>query len=182
DNPLKATMSAVYTRVAGTNDPRTGLPNNILVKPEAVKDKLKLGSNFETGALPTLTQAGNLGKTFAAFDSSGGGALKDNMELRLPKLRLGDRRVLLRQLDRIRFDAEKNGTMDRVDKYRRQAFEIITRGIGEAFEAVARRLEEQHALIGFDIFCGRHRFAEIPSEQVEKSIRLFGEKVVPALS
>lgn len=134
DNPLKATMSAIYTRVAGTNDSRTGLPKNILIKPEAVKDGLKLGSNFETGALPTLTQAGNLGKTFAAFDSSGGGALKDNMELRLPKLRFGDRRVLLRQLDRIRSGAEKNGTMDGVDKYRRQAFEIITRGIGEAFD------------------------------------------------
>ena len=49
-------------------------------------------------------------------------------------------------------------------------------------ETVARRLEEQHAKIGFDVFCGRHRFAEIPTEQVEKSIRLFGEKVVPALS
>jgi hypothetical protein len=134
DNALEATMSAMYARVAGTNDPRTGLPKNILVKPEAVKDGLKLGSNFETGALPTLTQAGKLGKTFAAFDSSGGGDLKDNMELRLPKLRLGDRRALLRQLDRVRFDAEKNGTLDRVDKYRQQAFEIITRGIGEAFD------------------------------------------------
>ena len=49
-------------------------------------------------------------------------------------------------------------------------------------ETVARRLEEQHAKIGFDVFCGRHRFAEIPTEQVENSIRLFGEKVLPALS
>jgi hypothetical protein len=134
DNPMKATMSAIYSRVAGTNDPQTGLPKNILVKPEAVKDGLKLGSNFETGALPTLTQAGDLGKSFAAFDSSGGGALKDNMELRLPRLRLGDRRVLLQQLDQIRFNAEKNGTIDRIDRYRQQAFEIITRGIGEAFD------------------------------------------------
>jgi len=134
DNALEAAMSAMYARVAGTNDPRTGLPKNILVKPEAVKDGLKLGSNFETGALPTLTQAGKLGKTFAAFDSSGGGDLKGNMELRLPKLRLGDRRELLKQLDRVRFNAETNGTLDRVDKYRQQAFEIITRGIGEAFD------------------------------------------------
>jgi hypothetical protein len=131
---LKATMSAMYARVAGTNDAQTGLPNNILIKPEAIKNGLNLGRKFETGALPTLTQAGTLGKTFEAFDSSGGGDLKNNMELRLPKLRLGDRRTLLKQLDRIRFNAEKNGTIDRVNKYRQQAFEIITRGIGEAFD------------------------------------------------
>lgn len=134
DNPMQATMSAMYSRVAGTNDPQTGLPTNILIKPEAIQEDLKLGGNFETNALPTLTQAGDFGKSFAAFDSSGGGALKDNMELRLPKLRLGDRRALLGQLDRIRFNADKDGTIDRIDKYRQQAFEIITRGIGEAFD------------------------------------------------
>ena len=49
-------------------------------------------------------------------------------------------------------------------------------------ETVAKRLEAQHELIGMDIFCGRHRFGEIPNHMVEKSIRLFGEKVIPALS
>ena len=49
-------------------------------------------------------------------------------------------------------------------------------------ETVAKRLEKQHALCGFDVFCGRHRFGDIPSKLVEKSIRLFGEKVIPALA
>ena len=49
-------------------------------------------------------------------------------------------------------------------------------------ETVAKRLEKQHKLIGFDVFCGRHRFGEISSPLVEKSIRLFGEKVIPALA
>ena len=48
-------------------------------------------------------------------------------------------------------------------------------------ETVAKRLEQQHSVIGFDLFCGRHRFGEISNELVEKSIRLFGEKVLPAL-
>ena len=48
-------------------------------------------------------------------------------------------------------------------------------------ETVAKRLEKQHQLIGFDVFCGRHRFGEIASPLVEKSIRLFGEKAIPAL-
>ena len=38
-------------------------------------------------------------------------------------------------------------------------------------ETVAKRLEKQHQLIGFDVFCGRHRFGEIASPLVEKSIR-----------
>src|SRR5207247_11290035 len=49
-------------------------------------------------------------------------------------------------------------------------------------ETVAKQLEKAHDLIGFDVYCGRHRFGEMPSHLVEKSIRLFGEKVLPALS
>ena len=49
-------------------------------------------------------------------------------------------------------------------------------------ETVAKRLEEQHKLTGMDVFCGRHRFGEIPDRLVEKSIRMFGEKVIPAFS
>ena len=55
-NPLKAAMGALYARVAGPTHPRTGMPNNVLVLPEAVQPGLKLQGNFETGALPTLDQ------------------------------------------------------------------------------------------------------------------------------
>ena len=48
----------------------------MLVLPEAVKDGLKLGSNFETGALPTLTQPGLLGPQYEAFSPAGGPKLK----------------------------------------------------------------------------------------------------------
>ena len=134
NNPLKAAMGAIYSRVTGANHPTTGIPTNILVKPEAIQGDLKLGKNFETGALPTLTDAGTLGKTYAAFDSSGSGTLKQNMELRIPQDRLNDRRSLLNELDRIRFNAEKGGFIDSVDKYRQQAFEMISRGIADAFD------------------------------------------------
>src|SRR4051812_1950038 len=59
-NKLKATLGAVYARVAGNNHPVTGMPSNTLILPEAVSPSLKLGSNFETGALPTLTEPGDL--------------------------------------------------------------------------------------------------------------------------
>src|SRR5439155_12970506 len=67
-NTLKAAMSALYARAAGTTHPRTGFPTNVLVLPEAVEAGLKLGGNFETGALPTLTNPGDIGPSYAAFD------------------------------------------------------------------------------------------------------------------
>lgn len=147
DNPMQATMSAMYARVAGTNNAQTGLPNNILVKPETIEDGLKLGSNFESSALPTLTQAGALGRNYEAFDSSGGSDLKDNMQLRIPELRLGDRRTLLQQLDRVRFQADRSGLLERTDRYQQQAFDIITRGISEAFDL---RRENRDTLARYD--------------------------------
>jgi hypothetical protein len=59
-NELKAATSAVCARILGTNDVRTGMPNNVLVLPEAVQDGIHLGSNFETSALPSLTDPGSL--------------------------------------------------------------------------------------------------------------------------
>lgn len=133
-NPLKAAMGSIYARVAGTNHPRSGMPRNILLKPEAVQDGLKLGSNFETGALPTLTQAGDLGTSFAAFDPSGGGELKSNLELKVDEHHLGDRRNLLAQLDGLKRMADRVQLLAGADKFQQQAFDVITGGIADAFD------------------------------------------------
>ena len=49
-------------------------------------------------------------------------------------------------------------------------------------ETVIRRLEEQHQLIGFNVFSAYFRFGNLSNELVERSIRLFGEKVIPSFS
>ena len=49
-------------------------------------------------------------------------------------------------------------------------------------ETVIRRLKKQQELIGFDTFGGRFRWGPIPDELVMKSIKLFGEQVMPAFS
>jgi hypothetical protein len=133
-NPLKASMSSLYSRIVGTNNPNTGLPTNTLIKPEAIQGDLKLRSNFETGALPTLTDPGSLGKSFRAFDPSGGGQLKANMEMKIAPERLADRRSLLSGLDRIRRSVDATGDMEGADKFQQQAFEVITRGAADAFD------------------------------------------------
>jgi hypothetical protein len=127
-------MSSIYARVRGNNHPETGLPTNVHVLPEAVKDGLKLESNFETGALPSVTQTGNLGATYTAFNPSGGGDLKRDMELRLAPERISDRRELLRNLDSVRRHADVLKAADSLSHYQQQAFEVITRGVVEAFD------------------------------------------------
>jgi hypothetical protein len=133
-NPTRATMGALYARVAGVNHPRTGMPNNVLVLPEAVQRGLRLQSNFETGALPTLTAAGELGPSYQAFNPSGTGEVQRNMELRLPAERFDDRRYLLEQFDQMRRDVDVRGTLAGADRFQQQAFDVITRGVAQAFD------------------------------------------------
>jgi hypothetical protein len=133
-NALKATMGALYARVAGTNHPRTGMPRNVLVLPEAVQSGLRMQGNFETGALPTLTAPGDLGVNFRAFDPSAGGATRQNMEMRIAQNRFDDRRSLLQQFDTLRRDVDAGGTMAAADRFQQQAFDVISRGVAEAFD------------------------------------------------
>jgi len=49
-------------------------------------------------------------------------------------------------------------------------------------ETVRRKLAEQHERIGYDVLCASHRFGAIPPEQSLKSLKLFGEEVIPAFS
>jgi hypothetical protein len=134
DNPLKAAMGALYARVVGTNNAQTGMPTNCLVLPEAVDPKLKLGGNFETGALPTLTSPGDLGPSYAAFDPSGGDTLRKNLELKISTERFEDRRKLLAGFDTVRRDLDATGAMEGATKFQQQAFDVIARGVSEAFD------------------------------------------------
>jgi hypothetical protein len=133
-NSTKATMGSIYSRVAGINNPNTGMPNNVHVKPEAITTGLKLGSNFETSALPGVTDPGSLGPSYRAFDPSGGGPINENMKLRLEPKRLEDRKGLLKDLDRLRRAADVSGSLDSADTYQQQAFDIITGGVASAFD------------------------------------------------
>jgi hypothetical protein len=133
-NEMKAATSAVATRVGGTFDKASGMPNNCLVLPEAIQENLKLGSNFETGALPTLTDPGTLGSTYSAFNPAGGGTAKENMELRISPDRLTDRKGLLGGLDGIKRNLDADGSLESADYFSQQAFDVVTKGISSAFD------------------------------------------------
>jgi alkanesulfonate monooxygenase SsuD/methylene tetrahydromethanopterin reductase-like flavin-dependent oxidoreductase (luciferase family) len=48
-------------------------------------------------------------------------------------------------------------------------------------DTVAARLQEQQALVGYDVFLAQHHISDMPAELVKKSLRLFGEKVIPSI-
>ena len=133
-NPFKAAMSSIYSRIAGTNHPGTGIPSNILLKPEAIKPELRLGNNFETNALPGLTSPGSLGRNYTPFDPAGGSELKNNLELKIPASRFTDRRLLLNRLDQIQRFVDSSGMLDGATRFQQQAFDVIAQGVADAFD------------------------------------------------
>ncbi|MBI2806317.1 MAG: DUF1501 domain-containing protein [Planctomycetes bacterium] len=134
-NPTRAPMGTLYARIAGPNHPRTGIPNNVILPPEAVNPGMRLPRNFETDSLNKLINASaNLGANYSFFDPSGGGELRQNLELRLPRNRFTDRRALLSQLDTFRREADRTGAFENAGIYEQQAYELLMRGVSQAFD------------------------------------------------
>jgi alkanesulfonate monooxygenase SsuD/methylene tetrahydromethanopterin reductase-like flavin-dependent oxidoreductase (luciferase family) len=47
-------------------------------------------------------------------------------------------------------------------------------------ETVAKRLTDQQAWLGYDVFLAQHQIADMPREQMLTSLELFGKEVLPA--
>ncbi len=151
NNAFEAPMSAVYARLAGTLHPRTGLPSTAVVLPEAVSPELKLGE--PTGpftynyVVKNYLTAGKLGPGYEAFLPSGGNQLLQNLQLRLPRERFDDRKELLSQLDQFKRRFERTGELEGVDTFQQQAYDVLLRGITQAFD-LSR--EEKRTLERYD--------------------------------
>ena len=126
----KANIGTLYSRLAGANDAQTGIPANVALFPNTIDPKA-LGPDERFGK---FTQTGNINSAFAPFVPGGGSTLQDNMKQRLPASRLDDRAALLASLDALRRDLDGSSATKGVDKYRQQAFEMILRGVANAFD------------------------------------------------
>jgi hypothetical protein len=126
---LGANMGSLFARIAGGNDPVTGMPLNAALFPRSVDP--------ECG--PAVDQFGNfqatggLGSAYAPFVPGGGGSLQKDMELKLDPTRLDDRRNLLSGLDRIRRDFDRR-QISGIDGFQEQAFDTILGGAAKAFD------------------------------------------------
>lgn len=130
DTSLDANVGSLFSRLAGTNDRESGLPTNVALHPNSVEPE-DLGPDERFGKFEST---GDLGPAFAPFVPGGGSALQRNMRLTLPVERFGDRRLLLSSLDRLRRRADRGGAMEGVDEYRTQAFDMVVRGVADAFD------------------------------------------------
>jgi hypothetical protein len=124
-----ANLGSHYALVAGAVHPQTNLPTNALLYPRAVDPKAQPGVTV----FGNFAASGTLGGGLAPFIVGGGGALLDDMRLKLPMDRLDERRRLLAGLD------EANRSLDAAtrsgfDGARARAFRIILKGAGDAFD------------------------------------------------
>jgi uncharacterized protein (DUF1501 family) len=120
---LNANIGSLYSRVAGSTRPGTGMPSNAVLFPSAVSSEIPKGQ-----ARGDIAATGTLGAGYAPFIPGAGGELQKNMRLNLPIDRLEDRRALLGQLDRINRQIESSDQLKDVDRFQEQAYQVLLSG------------------------------------------------------
>jgi len=125
-----ATLGSHYSRMAGMINPANGMPTNAALFPQSV-DPGCHPVRFDFG---NFLATGPIGSAFAPFVPGGGSTLQQNMRLNIPRDSLDDRRQLLAQLDSIKREIDRSGTMDAMDRIQSQAFDVILRGAVDAFD------------------------------------------------
>ena len=132
----KTSLGAIYARIAGSTDPRSGMPTNCALYPQAVAPECQPAKN----AFGNFGDTGILGASYAPFVPGGGGNLQNDMKLNLSRARIDDRRALLAELDRLRRELETHGAGTGIDaigaaeKIQQQAFDTILGGAVRAFD------------------------------------------------
>ena len=148
-NSTGANMGSLFARIAGLTDPVSGIPTCTVLPPASVGEKYKkLGAQTRR-----VTSTGTLPKAYKPFDPSAGGEIVDNMKLRIPQVRLDDRRVLLKDLDRLKRDVDATGILKGADSFQQQAFDVILGGISDAFSLKNEdpQIVKRYDTSGFDI-------------------------------
>jgi uncharacterized protein (DUF1501 family) len=138
-----ASLGSIYSRIAGTNHPESGMPRNVLLLPRAVDPSTQMG----TQAFGRFNSTGSLGTAYAPFDPSTGSTLQDDMRLALPMDRLTDRRFLLNQLDHVQWAEAERATVEGLDRVRDQALTTVLGGVADAFDLAK---EDPRVLAAYD--------------------------------
>ncbi len=142
-NPTRAGMGSVVSRLRGANHPRTGVPTQVYV----AADEIDRQFNKERLRLREGAGAALLGAAHAPFEPGGDGPANQNLRLRVPAARTGDRRALRHALDRLRTDADASGLMESLDHYERQAFNLL---LGSAWDAFDLSQEDSRVVERYD--------------------------------
>lgn len=126
-----ANLGSIYSRIAGTNHPVTGIPTNVTLFPRAVHETTQKG----TSAFGDFRATGNLGGAFAPFVPGEGGPFQEDLKLDLPLDRIADRKALLSNVDQLKRALDgQHGSGSSVESFRTQAFDMLLGGVAGAFD------------------------------------------------
>lgn len=112
--PSKPSLGSIAARYRGASNSGSGIPTYVRMG----------GIGFDGPAW--------LGATYAPFDT--GGQARRNMDMNVQLERLSDRRGLLKDLDRISREVDRSGTMQGLDEFEGQAFNLILGSAKAAFD------------------------------------------------
>ncbi len=112
--PSRPSIGSILARVRGANHPQTGMPTYV-----------RLGGIGSDG--PAF-----LGTPYSPFDSNG--PARNNMRLATTTDRLGDRRELLSNFDRLRRMADQSGVVEGLGAFEQQAFDLVLGNAPQAFD------------------------------------------------
>ncbi|HTK73988.1 MAG TPA: DUF1501 domain-containing protein [Gemmataceae bacterium] len=123
-------IGSMYARARGANHPATGLPTYaVLTAPHKDPQYTRELQRVVVGS-----RAGSLGATYEPFIPTAAGPALANMQLRVPADRLADRRALLKQLDGLKRGLDARDTTQGYDQFEQQAVDLLTSGVGKAFD------------------------------------------------
>jgi len=123
-------IGSVTSKLRGANHPEKGTPTYSLLTDDEVDPQYR----NERERVRRGSHAGALGALASPFEPAGKSQALSDMSLRVPAERLEDRQELLRQLDRLEREIDQGGAIGAMDRYERQAVEVLLRGAGEAFD------------------------------------------------
>lgn len=149
DGSQGQSMGSVYAKIRGPNHEASGLPTYCLVSSPEIDGQYRT----ERGRIEFGSRPGSLGQAYAPFDPTGGSQLLRNLDLAVPADRLDDRKSLLAGLDKVSRSIDAGGAIEGLDKFERQALDMIVRGAGDAFDISRedRRTIERYDTSGFRV-------------------------------
>lgn len=127
---LGANIGSLFSRIAGANVPSTGMPRNVALFPRAVD----ADSQERVKQFGDLLAHGTVGASCAPFaPGRAKNGLQGDMTMWMSRQRLEDRMYLLSKMDRLK-RAIDTGAADGLGELQKQAVNMITGGISEAFD------------------------------------------------
>lgn len=126
---LNANIGSLYSRIVGTTR-SDGMPTNAAIFPNAVDPKAPKAFN----KFGKFASTGTLGSSYAPFSPGADGQLQKNLQLNMKKSDLEQRRQLLSQLDQLKRKLDSQGSIQSIDQFQQQAFDVIMGGVADAFD------------------------------------------------